>query len=199
MLTFQLNSFNSTIFWYLSTFTLQSCFPAQHLSPTHPSPVSLSCVALLTLLIGCGFIHRPVEQSDLALTANLSGVLSDEAVWSGRGPVCYVCIRQIDPVHLCAAEVIYPILDEFRNTHTSHTYSKGLCCSKISLFTGVQSVWLNVCISILPSLASYMLGTGKGSPALLLPDLASAPLPSRGDGAMVEEVEGGIEPDYVAE
>ena len=92
MLTFQLNSFNITIFWYLSTFTLHSCFPAQHLSPTHPSPVSLSCVALLTLLIGCGFIRRPVEQSNLALTANLSGVLSDEAVWSGRDPVCYVCI-----------------------------------------------------------------------------------------------------------
>lgn len=141
MMTFQLNSFNSTIFWYLSTFTLQSCFPAQHLSPTHPSPVSLSCVALLTLLIGCGFIHRPVEQSDLALTANLSGVLSDEAVWSGRGPVCYVCIRQIDPVHLCAAEVIYPILDEFRNTHTPHTHTakgcaavKSACSLEYSLF-----------------------------------------------------------------
>lgn len=151
MWTFQLNSFNSTIFWDLSTFTLQSCFPALHLSPTHPSPVSLSCIALLTLLIGRGIIHRPVEQSDLALTANLSGVLSDEAVWSGRGPFCYVCIRWIDPVHLCAAEVIYPILAEFRrkgadienttqaNTPHKHTAKgcaavKSACSLKYSLF-----------------------------------------------------------------
>lgn len=48
---------------------------AQHLSPSHPSRISPSCCAALhSLLIGCGFIHRPVEQSDLALTANLTTI-----------------------------------------------------------------------------------------------------------------------------
>ncbi len=62
----------------------------------------------------------------------------------------------------------------------------------------VKSVWLKACISIPPSLASYMQGTGEGSPGLPLPDLASAPLllcltEEWCDGGMVEE--GGIEPD----
>ncbi len=47
--------------------------------------------------------------------------------------------------------------------------------SFIALLNRVQSVWLKVCISIPPSLASYRQGTGEGSPGLQLPDLASAP------------------------
>lgn len=57
--------------------------------------------------------------------------------------------------------------------------------------TRVQSVWLNVRISIPPSSASYMQGTDDRSPEPLPPDLASALLPT---GGMLED-DGGIEPD----
>lgn len=48
--------------------------------------------------------------------------------------------------------------------------------SLINLLDQVISVWLNVCISIRSSLASYRQGTGEVSPGMPLPALASVPV-----------------------
>lgn len=64
---------------------------------------------------------------------------------------------------------------QITQANTRHPHAAEL--HAVGLLHEAEAVWLNVRISIPPSLASYMQGTGEGSPGLPLPDLASLALP----------------------